>query len=343
MLRFKFFLLCLFSLFSVSVARAAEILTLGDAIVDYTLFVEEEFLKKVHGKKGGRELVDYPLFLNIIKNSGKNPCLTSGGNSVNIMKGLASLGHSCTVIGKIGDDEVGHFFLSRLRAQGVTSRMAVFDQPTGRSLCLVTPDGERTMRTFLGVCTDTSDFSLNIDDFKGINLFHVEGYQLRNFTLLKDIIRLAKAEGAKISFDLGCFEIVSFYRQQIQQLLEEGIDILFCNEEEAKALTGLGAEEACQFLSQYNGVVVVTAGARGCYAAQGLEHVHFPAFSVPVKDTTGAGDLFASGFLHGYLQKKSLGTSVWMGSLIASEVIQIHGAELPTETWGKIKICFQEN
>ncbi len=314
----------------------AEVLVVGDALVDHIIFVEEEYLKTIPGNKGGSQLIEETLLEKILTEKDLKAHMSPGGSSINIMKGLSHLGHRCRVVSKIGTDLTGDFFLSALTRIGIEASLKRVPTQTGQSICFVTPDGDRTMRTFLGACTHRADLDLSPTIYEGIKLFHLEGYQLHDEAFAKILVTKAKDAGAKISMDLASFEIVQAHRELILDLLSE-IDILFCNKDEASALTGLSPKEACQWLGERTPMVVVTAGKEGAYALRGKEFAYQHAFEAFPLDTTGAGDYFASGVLHGYLTGKSLTESLRFGAILASHVISIIGAEIPPEQWTHIR------
>ena len=337
MLSFRHLLSLLCPLLPFTTLSAQEILTISDSIVDHILFVDEDFLSTLPGKRGGCSLVDAESFEAILKHCGTTPQQMAGGSGVNVIKGLAHLGHRCALIVQVGDDSAGQFFVNRLSDRGIRLIMQTISSPTGKSACLVTPNGERTMRTFLGASESNCNLSLKSDNFKDVNLFHLEGYQLKHNAMVENAIRLAKQNGALVSIDLASFEVAKAEKPFIEKLLkEEAIDLLFANQDEAFALTGLHAQEACAHLASSCKVAIVTMGEKGCYVQQGENQFHYPAFSVPTVDTTGAGDLFTSGFVHGFLQEWEIQDCAWMGATLASEVVQVIGAEIPDNRWNSL-------
>ena len=330
------FLLCLTSIFSF--VHSYEVFTISDSIVDYILKVEEEFVDSLPGLKGGSELVDDVIFERIIRASGIQPIIRPGSSGVNIIKGLQHLGHSCGIMTTVGDDEDGRFFLKSIKNQGITLQLQTSSMPTGKSACLVTPNGERTMRTFLGAAAENDHLLLRPKMFQNISHFHLEGYQLKHNNLSGQAVALAKKNHATISLDLSSFEVVKANRNYIWSLLEGGqIDILFANQDEARVLTGLPPKEAADLLVVYCPIAVVTIGEKGSIISYRSGQLKCPAYKVNAVDTTGAGDLFISGFLHGYLNDKPLLTCAEWGSLLASVVIQSFGTEIPDEQWDVIK------
>lgn len=314
-----------------------EVLGVGAPILDQIILVTDEFLKKVPGKKGGTELIDYNQMIKLIKQSGKEPTTIIGGSSSNTIKGLANFGHKCAITGKLGNDRSGSLIEKTLVNQGIIPLYQHSPMPTGQSLCMITPDGERTLRTFVGASGEMKGTDLNPAWFEGVKLVHIEGYTLLNESLTERAMILAKEYGAKISFDLASFEIADRYRERIVHLLSHHIDILFANELETRIFTKLDAERGCDILKDICETVVVFLGDSGGWVARGNEKIRYPAFEANPLDTTGAGDLFASGFLHGYLKGCSLEECARRGAIAGSAVVQVLGTEIPPDVWKLIK------
>lgn len=327
----------LFFIFLLNLAHSYEVLTISDSIVDHIVFVDDEYIASIPGK-GGSELVDDVVFNQIIPKNDNRSIIRPGASAVNMLKGLNELGHTCSLITTIGDDEQGDFFLQSLKEKGITLFLKTIATPTGKSACLVTPNGERTMRTYLGASTENHRLQLNERMFQGVSHFHLEGYQLKHRHLVNEAVRLAKQNSATVSVDLSSFEVVKANKDYIWELLQNGhIDLLFANHEEATTLTGLAPKESSEMLSHFCEIAIVTLGEEGCYVSSQGAQWRCPARNVKVLDTIGAGDLFISGFLHGYLRHEAIPTCACIGTLLASHVIQVHGAEIPETNWGRIK------
>lgn len=322
-------------------SQSYDVVGIGAPFIDYIIDVSDEFLQQLAGDKGGMIAVDYPAFRKIIEDSGVTPKVIPGGSGANTIRGLAWLGHSCALIGKIGDDEAGKLFLESLTALNVVPFLIQVKTPTAQAICLITPEGERTMRSFLGAGQEISVDDLNPRFFNGVQLVHIEGYTLLKEALTQRTMELGKAAGAKISFDLGSFEVVKKHKDDIVDLLTRYVDVLFANRDEVYMLTQLGPEKGCQVLADICETVVVLLGAEGCLVARGAEQVHIPAYTVEAIDTTGAGDLFASGFLHGYLKGRSLSDCGRYGVLTGAAAVQVRGVEITPDTWQEIRAKIQ--
>lgn len=312
------------------------ILGIGTPILDYLLSVSDEYVESL-GIRGGSILIEYETLQKILADHSAIESVIGGGSAANTIKGLAKLGHACGLIGKTGKDEAALKFVGSLEEYGIFPHLSTSKLPTGQVACLITPDHERTMRAFLGAGAEMNADDISSDFFINTELVHIEGYLMNRKGVVEKAMKLAKEAGAKISFDVSSFEMVEEFKKPMLALLKDYVNIVFANEEEARTLTGLPPEEACIHMKDLCGTAVVKMGGEGCWGASGSEKVFHPAYQVKVVDTTGAGDLFASGFLHGFLEKKSLGESLRYGAVVASYVIQVFGAEIPLSQWSEIR------
>lgn len=312
------------------------VLGIGGPILDQILPVTEEYLATIPGEKAGMEPVDYHTLQKIIENSGSKPISVPGGSSRNMINGMVRLGDACAFCGKIGNDSSGEEFIQLMKQRHIELLLARTDTPTAVVLSLVTPDGQRTFRTFLGASQEMRGQDLRPEYFNNVQLVHIEGYALYNDNLVETAMQYAQEAGAKISFDLASFEIVRKFKPKIVQLLGNYVDIVFANELEAAALTELNEEAACDFLAELCEVGIVLMGPLGCWVKRGNHKMHCPAYPVKPIDTTGAGDLFASGFLHAYLQGFNLEECAHYGAIAGRAVVQVMGAEIPHQSWAEI-------
>lgn len=313
-----------------------EVLGVGTAITDFMIPVSDEFLMR-HTQKGGSSVVSIEKIEELIKESQANPIVKPGGSCPNTLKGLGRLGVRTAYHLRDGVDEYGIRFENNLRDNNVAV-LKVNDTllPSGRLVCLMTPDRNRSFLSFPGAGDAFCPADLEPLWFEKARIVHLDGYSLRNKSLVEESMRIAKEQGAMISFDPGCFQLAREYKELILFLLEEYVDIAFTNEDEMKELFDLPPEEACRAMSQLVGVSVLLRGDKGCLI--GVEDALFtaPVRKVPVVDTTGAGDLFACGFLYGLLQGYDLKKCAYIGNYLGSSVIQHVGAEIPLECWDDI-------
>lgn len=311
-----------------------EVLGIGASIVDQIIYVTDEYLASLPGEKGGMELIDYKMLQKILHENHQTASkVIPGGSSANTIRGLAALGHSCAFISKVGRDEWGNLLLRDLQDLDILSHYHQMATPTGCVLCLVTPDGQRTCRTFLGAYQEISINDLEPRFFQGIKLVHIEGYTLQYPGVAEKAMIYAKEAGAFVSFDLASFEVVRSFKKEIHNLLNNYIDICFGNAEEANALTDLDPRQSCMTLKNLCKIAIVSMNKEGCWVGDKNHLLRCPAYPVEALDTTGAGDLFASGFLHGYLADEPLKICAHYGALAGAAVVQIPGAHLSKAEW----------
>ncbi len=310
-----------------------EIIGIGGPILDQLVRVTDAYLETVPGEKGGMEPVAYDQLEHIVAGSGAESVFVPGGSARNTLHGLSRFGEKCALVGMVGKDSRGETYRKLLEEQGIVPLLLESETPTAIVLSLVTPDGERTMRTFQGASVEIRGHHLDPSVFQGVKLVHLEGYTLFNEDLTETAMSLAQEAGAKVSFDLASFEIVKAYRDHILYLLDRYVDLIFCNEEEAKALLGLDEEAACDRLAELCEVGIVLMGQNGCWARKGSHKWHCPAYPVEPLDTTGAGDLFSSGFLHGYMRRYPIDICAHYGAIAGRAVVQVMGPVIPHEAW----------
>lgn len=318
------------------------ILGIGHACMDLVIPVEEEFIQFISGEKGGAQPIDFEQLNQILRISQK-PHLSTGGSCANTIKGLASLGEKCAFLSHIGSDPLGEYFVQYMKKLGIVGFFSKSAKPTAQVLCLITPDGQRTMRFYAGCSEEISDHFLHPNYFKGVSLMHLDAYSLRNGNLVESVMRLAKENHVQISIDLSSFEIIRQFHTQLTHLLMHYVDIVFANEDEAKTMTELGAYEGCLKLQEMCPLAVVLIGSKGCLVGHKGEVFHSPGFPAKLIDSTGAGDLFASGFLYGYLQGHPLIKCARMGNRLGSAIVEVQGAELPLEKLKNIQTTLFED
>lgn len=316
-----------------------EVLGVGTPVIDHILKVDSNFVDQLGGEREGMVPVDAQTFDKILQNSGATNLRLPGGSCANAIRGLAHLDHPCAFVGKIGNDSAGKYFTRELERLGIAPLLGLAKANTAQVISLVEPNGQRTMRSLLNASSEMSAKDLHAKDFKNIKLLHLEGYLLMNGALAETAMKYAKQAGALVSFDLGSFEMVQQFREQILKLLEKYVDIVFANEIETHALTNeADSKKGCAFLKEHCKIAVVMRGKKGCVV--GSEAGIFEGKAHPVEDpldTTGAGDLFASGFLHGYLKGWSLEKSADLGAILGAEVVKVPGTDIPPEAWKAIR------
>lgn len=320
-----------------------KLLGIGAAIADRILKISDEELARLPGRKGGMECVDYDAMQTILGACQSQVAFVPGGSCSNVMRGLRRLGHSCALISKVGDDAVGKQLSEALKAINIQDLYTTAHMPTSQVLCLVTPDGQRTCRCYLGATSEMSGAHLEYAHFTGTTLVHIEGYTMLNESLTAKAMEYAKRAGALVSFDLASFEIVETYRPQLLELLKEYVDVVFANQEETRMLCDDTPEASCRYLQELCKVAVVSMNKNGCWVGTEGRLQHCPAYPVEAVDSTGAGDLFASGFLHGYLTGQSVQACAHYGALLGAAVVQVYGGDLPPEQWRKTRKLILEH
>ena len=266
----------------------------------------------------------------------------SGGSAANTMSGLARLGVEAGFLSKIGKDEVGEFFKMQMLETHVKPQLLTSDTPSGRAIAMVTPDGERTFATCLGAAADMRPEDISPELFDGWDILYVEGYLVANPTLLKKAIETAKTKGMKIAIDLASYNVVEESRDFLMDLINQYVDIVFANEKEAFALTGMEPEDALHFLAERCDIAVVKVGAKGAYVQRDTEIVSVPPLDANVIDTTGAGDMWAAGFLAGLVNNEPLQKCGMMGAIVAKNIIEVVGAKMDDTRWETIHKAIAE-
>jgi sugar/nucleoside kinase (ribokinase family) len=310
-----------------------DVLAIGDAIVDVIASAEDEFLTREGLPKGSMRLIDPAEATRLYGLMGQAR-ETSGGSAANTMAGVAALGGRAGFVGQVATDQLGEIFAHDIRALGVEFQTPALDGelPTGRCLILVTPDGQRTMNTSPGASHSLSTAALDEDQIRGAAVLYLEAYLWVPDTpraAMERAIEVAHSAGRKVAFTLSDIACIARRRDSFLSLLDAcAIDLLFANENEVRALAGEeNFDAAIDALKEKVPLLVCTCSEKGALAVDGGQRIHVPAAPVDkVVDTTGAGDLFAAGFLAGQAQGRSVEQSLRMGSIAAAEIISHFGA-----------------
>jgi sugar/nucleoside kinase (ribokinase family) len=317
-----------------------DVVGIGNAIVDIIGHCDEAFLVKIAATKGSMRLVDAGEIKKIYASMG--PAVEiSGGSVANTIAGVASFGGRAAFIGTVANDEFGKIFTHDIRSIGVTFNVPPIPDaaPTSRSLILVTPDGERTMHTFLGISTSLGETQLDLELIRDSAILYLEGYLFdepeakRSF---RAALQTAKDAGREVALSLSDGFCVDRHRAEFLDLIRSGVDILFANEHEVKSLYQTESFElAAESASDDAKLAVLTRSGKGSIIlSEGRSITISPEPVSDVVDTTGAGDLYAAGFLFGYVKGMGLEISGRLASLAASEIISHIGAR-PTIPLGE--------
>ncbi len=315
-----------------------KILGIGNALVDQLTIIEnDDLLLSLELPKGSMQLVDAERSAKVIeatKNYQKS--MASGGSAANTICGLGKLGTKTTFIGHVGEDEIGDFFNNDLLKSSVIPHLFRSKTASGIANAFVTPDGERTFATYLGAAVELSATHLTVDLFKGYDILYLEGYLVFNTPLFLKAIELGKEAGLKIALDLSSYNVVDANKDILDKVIDSHIDIVFANEEEAKSLTGLEPYEALLYLAKKCDYAIVKIGSKGSFIAHDGKITRIDIFPTTAIDTTGAGDMYAAGFLHGLVNNWTIEKSGKTGSLLASRVISLIGAKIDDKQWDEI-------
>ena len=311
-----------------------KILGIGNAIVDVFVKVDDNFLSNNNLIKSSMKLIQIDEFENL-KNKIKIEKIEAGGSVANTMAGIAYLNGNSFFIGKISSDRFGKIYKQGLEKINVHFSYIEKNEnlATGASIIFITPDSERTMCTYLGISSKLSAEDINEHYIKDSKLIFLEGYLWDKGTteeMFKKIINLAKKNNIKIAMSLSDIFCVNRYREDFIKLLQDDLDILFGNENEINALTNKKSLfEGIKELQKLNKLIIITRGEKGSLAILKNEMVNCDSVKVDkILDLTGAGDLFASGFLKEYLDKSNIKKCLQTGSELAAKIIQKIGARL---------------
>ena len=310
-----------------------DIVAMGDAIVDVIASCDDEFLVTHRLPKGSMQLLSPAQADELYAAMGVAREM-SGGSAANSMAGIAAMGGRSAFIGQIAEDQLGLIFEHDMHALGVRFETPPLDDgpPTGRCLILVTPDGQRTMNTCPGASHELSADALDRDLIASASILFLEGYlfgPVKPRAAMMEAIKIAHAAGRKVGFTLSESVCIAERKEPFTQMIESGgVDLLFCNEDEALQLTGrTDLQSALDELQVHVPTLVITKGPEGAIGVEGGKTIAIPAAPVDqVVDTTGAGDLFAAGFLTARCKGASLERCLWTGAIAAGEVIKHYGA-----------------
>jgi sugar/nucleoside kinase (ribokinase family) len=340
-----------------------KVLGLGNALVDIMTQLDHDgYLSQFELPKGSMILVDAKRSQKIYDETVHlEKTIRSGGSAANTIHGLANLGVETGFIGKIGTDEMGKVFLDDMVSAGINAHLSQGNTATGRAIALISPDTERTFATYLGAAVELDRHDLSSEFFSQYNIFHIEGYIVQNHSLLEAALKMARANNMQISLDLASYNVVDQNRDFLEEMLKKYVDIVFANEDEARSLTGKEPVEALDRLAGMCEIAVVKVGKEGSL----IESSQFAVVSrqssvvsrqssvggqrfkigvIPVNsiDTTGAGDLYASGFLYGIANGYSLDICGRIGAILAGKVIEVIGPKIDEAGWMDVKKLVDE-
>jgi fructokinase len=307
-----------------------KVLGVGNAIVDVLCRVDDNFLEKNSLQKSTMKLIDEMEFKKLLSLL-KIEETISGGSVANSIVGLSQLGNDVGFIGKVNDDELGQKYEDGLKKENVNYLYAKKKEslPTGTCLILITPDSERTMCTFLGIAGKIKDTDLNLDMVKKSQITFLEGY-LWDEGEPQSAFQKAIDHANEIAMSLSDLFCVERHKKNFIDLVKNKIDIIFSNEQEILSLIDSNSfDDAVLFSKEINKNIIITRGEKGSVAISNGEIAECPAFKdLRIIDLTGAGDLFAAGYLHGYIDKLPLIDCLIKGTELSSKIIQQVGARI---------------
>ena len=314
-----------------------KVIGIGNALTDMLVNLRsDEVLEKFDLPRGSMSLVNSEQQKEISKSvSGLPYTLSLGGSADNTIRAMARLGCKVGFIGKVGRDSTGDVFESALDNLGIQPFIMRGEERSGKGVSLVSPDGERTLVTHLGAAVEMKAEDLSPEIFDGYDCLYVEGYLVQDHNLIRGAIRMAKELGLKVAIDLASFNVVEENIDFLREVISEYVDIVFANEDEARAFSG--EEEpvnALQYISTMCDLVIVKIGMRGALIKQGSEVSHVGIMAAAKRvDTTGAGDFYAAGFMAGMCEGLSLRQCGTIGAITAGKVIEIVGTTPTEEAW----------
>jgi sugar/nucleoside kinase (ribokinase family) len=311
---------------------------IGSALIDILAGVSDDFLKSVSPVKGGMTLVESPFIESVSSKLPDRPDIVPGGAACNTIIGIGKLGGDAVFVGQCGRDDFGVLFEQGLHKSNVKPLLFKSDTPTGRVLSLITPDAQRSMFTHLGASAEMDPLKISENHFEQAAVVMIEGYLLFNRELMMAALESAKRSGASIALDLASFTVVEASRDFMLDQVMNYVDILIANEDEARAFTGIEDEErSLKALSDHADIAVLKVGKRGSMVShEGRITRIDPVSGRDAVDTTGAGDLWAAGFLYGLTHGYSLEKAGALASACGYEVCQVTGASIPEEGWVRI-------
>ncbi|MCL2183465.1 MAG: adenosine kinase [Chitinispirillia bacterium] len=319
------------------------IAAIGSALVDLCMTESVEFVNNSEAQMGGMVMVDYTYINRLLAKSRAEVSIVPGGSAGNAIVGIGKLGGKARFIGKRGDDELGQIYEKSLKDAGVDPvlKMSSLAMATGRVLSIITPDAQRSMLTYLGASSEMTPDDVKVSYFEDCAIVHIEGYLLFNVDLLLTALKAAKDAGALVSLDLASYNVVESSIGTLNKIVDGGlVDILIANEDEAAAFTGIKGDEenAAAALGKRAPLAVMKLGKRGSAILHGGNKVMISPYGDgrPAVDTTGAGDLWAAGFLYGLVKGYDLKRCGDLGSVCGYEVCQVVGAQIPEDGWQRI-------
>lgn len=326
-----------------------DVYAMGNAIVDYEIEIDDDFLSKHGVEKSLMTLVDEPRQQELVQAVGsKIKKKQGGGSAANSIFTLAQMGGKGFYSCKVANDEDGQLYIEELGANEIATNLNPLRMPegtTGKCLVMVTPDSERTMNTFLGITSDFSKNELIAEAIANAKYLFIEGYLITSdngVEAMKRAKEIALQHGTKVSLTFSDPSMVKYFRDSMMEVASDGIDLLFCNEEEAMLYTDEQTlEDALISLKKTFNHFVVTLGKKGALVYDGEQLIEIEPFPTKAIDSTGAGDTFSGAFLYGITNGYSYELSGKLASLSASKVVSKYGPRLENQQLSEIAVMIK--
>ena len=323
---------------------------IGNALVDKEFEVTDAFLAAEGIEKGLMTLIDEERHNHLLASLKQNMGLkkrAGGGSAANSIVAISQFGGKTFYACKVANDEFGEFYMHDLHAAGVDTRLdqvrCTSEGKTGKCMVMVTPDAERTMNTYLGITSDFSAAELHYEELKQANYLYVEGYLVTSDTSRAAVLaarEVAKQHGVKMAMTFSDPSMATYFKAGLMEMLGEGVDLLFCNQDEAFAFTGqTHLNDAIRVLKPLARKLVVTLGSEGALVVNHDHEVRIAAQKVTPVDTNGAGDMFAGAFLYGLTQGFNDEQAGALASKAAARIIQVYGARLDKQTHQELLVA----
>lgn len=321
-----------------------ELFSIGNALVDQEFLVDDQFLVQAQLVKGTMQLCDAQQQQKLVEHlaSAIHKGQASGGSAANTTVAFRALGGQSFYACRVGNDQLAQFYLNDLQQVGVaTDQKSLSTGQTGTCIVLITPDGERTMYTYLGITAELSADQINYESLKQAKWLYIEGYLATSPTAQQAVTQarqVAKEHGVQIAISLSDPAMVQYAKDGLDILIADGVDVLFCNEQEALMYTkALSIEQASESLLQLARIVVMTLGSKGALIGQKGQTIQMVVGqSVDAVDSNGAGDAFAGGFLYAIAQGKTVEQAAQLGNIVAAKVVSQYGPRLSIQQYQDI-------
>ena len=327
-----------------------DLFAIGNALIDQEFKVSDDFLAEQNLQKGTMQLTDGETQVKLYNNlqaSQNYKGQASGGSAANTAVAFGALGASAFYACRVGNDELGKIYLDGLNEAGIqTSAKSISEGVTGTCMVLVSEDSERTMHTYLGITAELSDVQMDFKPLKTAKWLYIEGYLSTSDSArlaVKQARQIAREHNVKIALTLSDPAMVQYARQGLNELLDDGVDLIFCNEQEAMMYTETDSVEAAlEKLKQLSNEVVITLSEKGALVSNQNNHFHVQGRKVVAVDANGAGDAFAGAFLYALNNGENLQTAAQLAILISSEVVSQFGPRLDVADYANLLETFKK-